>query len=138
MNTYNYRLNEKSPAFAVALLSSFLSGLQTMLTSRDDQNGRSAAHAAVELRRIAGRLSAIAVRECNGYQGWNHLQDVKAQQRDERAETRLRIHAQAIAAEFGLEVYFQTDPRGCPMYLGVGMTSSNYPTVGFPVNGGGR
>lgn len=132
MNTYNYAMNEKSPAFAVALLATYLGQFGDRGFSRNH------AHAAVELRRIAGRLSAIAVRECNGYRTWDHKHDEKAEQRDERAETRLRIHAQTIAAEFGLEVYFQTDPRGCPMYLGVGMTPSNYPSVGFPVNGGGR
>jgi hypothetical protein len=32
-------------------------------------------------------------------------------------KARLRADAEEIAAHYGLRCYFQTDPRGCPLYL---------------------
>lgn len=66
---------------------------------------------AVTLHRISGQLHRLAEADCNGYH------EETARERAERREARLRGEAQEVAGHYGLRCYFQTDPRGCALYL---------------------
>ena len=91
---------------------------------------------AVTLHRISGQLHRISERECNedltceacrgsGDDGNHHTRgSVKPCRRckgDGRTtgprKARLRAQVEEIATHYGLRAYFQTDPRGCAVYL---------------------
>ena len=110
----------------------------------EDWHQQDAARHAAELHRVSGALHRIAERECNegracglcGGEGRIHAGQVKASERDPskpldyechacaghgtrdgRQLARLRSAAEEIAKRYGLVPYFQTDPRGCALYL---------------------
>lgn len=72
---------------------------------------------AIEMQSISRRLRAVYTRQCNGHQDHLGGHDIMAEQRDERREARLMVRAMEIARAHGYEVYFQTDPRGCAVFL---------------------
>ena len=102
---------------------------------------------AVALHRISGKLHRIAERECSedltchvcGGDGEGPSENFTGEGRAAaqrlgvkggtcdtcagtgstlgKREARLREDAREIAAHYGLRVYFQTDPRGCSLYL---------------------
>jgi len=63
------------------------------------------------LRRIGRGLHRVDEARCNGFV------DDRAQARVERREGRLEAQAAHLAAFWGMEVYRQSDPRGCSLYL---------------------
>lgn len=68
-----------------------------------------AAREAVSLVRLARRFHRLCERACD---------DPSLTEREhERIDYQLRQKADAIAARFGLHVYYQTDPRGWPLVL---------------------
>ena len=71
----------------------------------------------IELQRIARALHRLDEASCNGYQNWRGDWDEAAEKRAERREVVLEEKAVKVAAEHGLKVYFQGDPRGWPLYL---------------------
>lgn len=64
---------------------------------------------------IARKLSNISVRQCNGYADtdWGRKQEA----RDEKKVSNLLNEAISIASWTGLQIFHQTDPRGCSLYL---------------------
>lgn len=105
----------------------------------DDQDFYPSAHQATLLHLISGQLHRIAERECNedltckrcGGDGFTTRSTSDSRVQDHadcprcagtgsrlgKREARLRAQAQEIAGHYGLRCYFQTDPRGCSLYL---------------------
>jgi len=71
------------------------------------------------LRRRAVRLHGLYEKACNGYSDWRGNWDEKAEVRAELTEDRAEAAIEAQVAENlpGYSVYFQSDPRGWPVYL---------------------
>lgn len=67
-----------------------------------------------ELQALDRRMTAIAVRQCNGYH------DEKQEQRDQRAWDRYKGAAADIARQYGATVTAQGDPRGAVLRLVMG------------------
>lgn len=103
-----------------------------------DREGYGTARHAVTLHRISGRLHRIAERLCNedltcprcggdGRISWESkrtgpsIRDCRACAGHGttvgRQLERLREDAREIATHYGLRAHFQTDPRGCALYL---------------------
>lgn len=107
----------------------------------EDWHLKDAARYAAELHRISGALHRIAERECNenwpcpACEGEGRINERQGAcpathypardckrcaghgTRDGRQLARLRSAADEIAKHYGLVPYFQTDPRGCALYL---------------------
>jgi hypothetical protein len=66
---------------------------------------------AEKLRGIARRLHLLSAANCNG-----HPNEV-AQKGANTRTMRLKAEAGIIAEDHGLYIYFQNDPRGCPLCL---------------------
>lgn len=81
-----------------------------------DQFAQAMADAA-KLESLTGRLKAIAVRQCNGYQTWDHKWDQPAADRDERLEAKLTATVESILAPYGVKAKIGGDPRGAVVYL---------------------
>lgn len=64
-----------------------------------------------DLQALDRRLTAIAVRQCNGYH------DERQEQRDQRAWDRYKGAAAEIARHHGCTVRVQGDPRGAVLRL---------------------
>lgn len=77
-----------------------------------------AAHV-THLQRITKQLHAIAERQCNGYQTWDHKWDPVAAKLDEDRERRLEQRAKDIANALGEDFGIATngDPRGAVLRL---------------------
>ena len=74
---------------------------------------------------VSRQLHNISERKCNGYADtdWGRKQE----QRDERKKSNLINKAISLALEVDLYIYYQTDPRGCSLYLiDNKMDSTNY------------
>lgn len=63
------------------------------------------------LQLIARMLNNIGERQCN------QEMTRETEARLERRESRLLERAKGIATLYGMAVYYQTDPRGWPLYL---------------------
>ena len=72
---------------------------------------------AIEMQHLARCINRVSERQCNGYADWRGNWHQAAADRDERRGKRLVARATALAAEHGLLVYVQSDPRGWPLYL---------------------
>lgn len=126
-------------AYDVAALSALL--VARVLAHRFDKppdgwHRNDCARHAVRLAIVSGRLHRIAERECNedlacprchgegeyapGNSGAPFQRCPKCAgdgRTTGRAKARARAEATAIAEHYGLRCYFQTDPRGCALYL---------------------
>ena len=89
----------------------------------DGAGSCSPARHAAELHRVSGALHRIAESECNYNFACGHCRGDGCSACAETGSTlgrkmlRLRAGAEAIAKHYGLLPYFQTDPRGCSLYL---------------------
>ena len=130
-----------SEAYEVACTATLLA-----YHGKTDQ-GFTAARHATRLHVISGLLHKLAERACNEDLGCRecqgegivtktsasgYLSEPKCRacagtgQTVGRKVESLRADAQEIAAHYGLTCYFQTDPRGCALYIGEGLTDENY------------
>lgn len=64
-----------------------------------------------QFRRIGNDLHKLYERQCNGYTQQFH------EDRDNEREQIFNDKAIKLATKLGLEVFFQTDPRGATIYL---------------------
>lgn len=108
-----------------------------------------AARHAVRLHTIAGALHRMSEAECNldmtcpecrgegypmrpgGERGRGACRKCAGDGRTTgKRKARLRADAEEIAAHYGMRCYFQTDPRGCPLYLVPGeIVPEDWPTL---------
>jgi len=77
------------------------------MKEKEFQALKSFAYHYAELQKIAKSLQRLHETACN----------YGLTERQEKRAGRLIKKAQEIAQRFGLEVYEQGDPRGCPLYL---------------------
>ena len=63
------------------------------------------------LRRIEASVNKLDCRACNGYLNELH------EKRDDRKRDTLLKKARDVAKRLGLKIYYQSDPRGCSLYL---------------------
>ena len=72
-----------------------------------------------QLRQIGLYLVRIYERQCNGYlnrfdgKTWDKV----AEERDAKMENTYTQKAELFASTLGLDIYFQTDPRGATIYV---------------------
>jgi len=144
---------------SIARVAVILARRRVTSTSLD----RSPADDSLELHRIATRLHRADERNCNedltcpacGGDGFTKPPDGTSALPDQpwecrkcagrgrttgRAEARNEARAREIANAYNLRVYFQGDPRGCPLYLipnereaGQGGDACNYSITGIAV-----
>lgn len=72
-------------------------------------------HVYRQLLPVSRQLRLIGERQCNGYANtdWGRRQEA----RDERKKANLLNKAISLADAIGLQIFHQTDPRGCALYL---------------------
>lgn len=94
---------------------------------------------APEIQRISRSIHKIGEQQCNGFQTWDGREDTVASDRADKREAHLLDSAGKIAARHNVEVYYQSDPRGWPLYLynkaklAGRDISAYYNSIGIPV-----
>lgn len=138
MNGLEARIPEKGRAadcYAVARTAQLLMEHAIAQTPKHEGRDYAPSRHACELHRISGALGGIAVRECNedltcercgGAGQLPEGEDPYGKTCPQCAgdgrslgkrKAKLRAAAEQIAEHYGFRCYFQTDPRGCALYL---------------------